>query len=534
MFVSNKKKYLSKFRLKYKAYSKLKNQNNLGLWRDLKEKFLINPPLDKTSKFSRLIFGSSFEFAELIIHQYCVDRFLSNWLGGQILENIADHSNLINTPLPNKWIEILTENKFRLNKLSCNIKFFIVIILSLIVNIKFIFKVFYNSLNYKRLIFNNSVHFVNLKYNNLPPNTIKNNYDLISWYIQSNAFINGITNIYHDVYEKKPFKYNDINIASSNLPIGTCNNKYQLFKFIIWSIKSIFFTIFDLLRGNFWHALILGEAAKNKIIELTEIENLSIAYYFPYSSACYRPMWTYAANTKGIGIVSYFYSTFEQPKVNYNNSSQKFEFYLYNWPITLVWNERQLNLIQDNCKYKVNASIVGPIWTIDSNEILNKNNLFTIVIFDTQIHKKYYHFGVSTLSDYYEYNINVNLRFLKDIIEIAEMYNINIIHKTKRDIGNRSLNSYERLLKKIKIKSNYIQYDSSVSPLKLIQIADVVISSPFTSTAIIAKTLNKPSFFYDPVIWVQKNDLASHGIPIIHGFNDLKENILKILENNHN
>jgi polysaccharide biosynthesis PFTS motif protein len=532
MLFNNRKKKLSNFRLRYKGYSILKEQNNLGLWRELKEQFLYNSPLNKSQKFSKLIFGSTYESADLIIHQFCVDRFLPNWLGGQILENLSNHSSLINTPLPNKWSHLLIHNKFRVNKIICKIKFFIVILLALIGNIKIILKIIYNSLIKKSIIYNNSVHFVNLELNNLPPNLTNKNYDLISWYMESKAFINNINYIYHDVYEKVPFIYNSIQIKYNNLPTYSINNKHNIFKFIIWAVNSILISIIDLIRGNWCHALILGEAAKNKVIELKEKQDLSIAYYFHYSSACYRPMWTYTASNKGIDILNYFYSTFEQPSLNTNPINQKFQFYLYNWPKSLLWDERQLNLLQDNCKFKINEHIVGPIWMVDAIDTVPKNKKFTIVVFDTQIHRKYYHFGTSTLSDYYENNLNVNLKFLKDILLLADFYNINIMHKTKRNIGKRSLKSYVSLLNKLNSKSNYKQIDSSISPLKLIENADMVISAPFTSTALYAKLKNKPSFFYDPSGWIIKNDLASHGVPIINNFADLKIKISVILNKN--
>jgi polysaccharide biosynthesis PFTS motif protein len=457
---------------------------------------------------------------------------LPNWLGGQILENLSNHSSLINTPLPNKWFNILIENKFKINKIACNIKFYIIIIFTFIANLKLILKIIHKSLTNKSNIINNSVHFINLKSNNLPPNLTNKNYDLISWYIESKAFIKGIKYIYHDVYDSNPLIYNSINIQSNELPIITIKNRSKIFTFTLWAIQSFIIALFDLLRGNWWHALILGEAAKNKVVELTDKHNLSIAYYFPYSSECYRPMWTYTAFTKGVDIISFFYSTFEQPTSKYSNSNQKFEFYLYNWPKSLLWDENQLSLLQKNTKFKINEFIVGPVWTVDSKETLKKYRSFTIVVFDTQIHKKYYHFGVSTLADYYEKNPNVNLNFLKDIVLIADMFDINVIHKTKRNIGYRTLNSYDSLLKKLNKKLNYQQYDSSISPLKLIENANIVISSPFTSTALFAKNLNKPSFFYDPSSWVQKNDSASHDIPIIHGFNELKQQISEIYEKN--
>jgi polysaccharide biosynthesis PFTS motif protein len=43
---------------------------------------------------------------------------------------------------------------------------------------------------------------------------------------------------------------------------------------------------------------------------------------------------------------------------------------------------------------------------------------------------------------------------------------------------------------------------------------------PFTSTAIIAKELGKPSIFYDASASIEKNE--SHGIPVLKNKEELK------------
>ena len=52
---------------------------------------------------------------------------------------------------------------------------------------------------------------------------------------------------------------------------------------------------------------------------------------------------------------------------------------------------------------------------------------------------------------------------------------------------------------------------------------------PFTSTALIAKHLGKPSIYYDPRDLLHKNDIASHGIRIISDLDILKKWVSNIL-----
>ena len=50
-----------KFRLRLNGFDILKNEKNLGLWRNLKEQFLIFSPLEKGKiTFYKYIFGSSY------------------------------------------------------------------------------------------------------------------------------------------------------------------------------------------------------------------------------------------------------------------------------------------------------------------------------------------------------------------------------------------------------------------------------------------------------------------------------------------
>jgi hypothetical protein len=46
---------------------------------------------------------------------------------------------------------------------------------------------------------------------------------------------------------------------------------------------------------------------------------------------------------------------------------------------------------------------------------------------------------------------------------------------------------------------------------------------PFTSTALVARNLGKPSYYYDPSGIIQKDDRAAHGIPVISGFAELQK-----------
>jgi polysaccharide biosynthesis PFTS motif protein len=523
-----KRKKVLKFKSKLKGFSLLKDQNKLGLWRDLKEQFLIKSPIKIKSCFSKFIFGSSFDHAEIIIHQYCVDVFLPNWLGGEILANVFNASDSkITKPLPLSWIKILEKENFILNKLRIRINFILFIIRKFAQNIRLIFSLIYRSIKLKpegRIFQKNSVYFFGLNPKNFPPNLkFEYNFDIISWYLGSTIFKSETKTIYHNVIEKEDIFYKNIEIKYHQLPFTYVDGKSSNFKFIFWSILAIILAGIELLIGKWHHALILGEAAENKIVELKNLEELSKEYYFHFSGEFYRPMWTYGATQKGIEIVSYFYSTFEVPLNNERESNQKFEFYLYNWPISLVWDEAHSRLLKANSKFVINEKVVGPIFMNDSIGVIDKSSSFTIALFDIQRQKKSFQFGVSTLFEYHEHNENVHISFINDVLECAQNLNMIVHHKIKRQISSITLKTYLNNLNKIKFETNYITIDPEISAIKLIDSADLIISSPFTSTALYGRMRNKPSYYYDPTNWIQKNDPASHGIPIISGIEELSQ-----------
>jgi len=69
----------------------------------------------------------------------------------------------------------------------------------------------------------------------------------------------------------------------------------------------------------------------------------------------------------------------------------------------------------------------------------------------------------------------------------------------------------------------FFTIDPGISAFRIIEKADVVISMPFTSTALSARHMGIPSICYDPSFLVSPNDPASHDIQIIQGHEALAD-----------
>ena len=57
---------------------------------------------------------------------------------------------------------------------------------------------------------------------------------------------------------------------------------------------------------------------------------------------------------------------------------------------------------------------------------------------------------------------------------------------------------------------------------------EVVLSMPFTSTAVIADYYGKDSIYYDPSRKIQKDDRAAHNLTVINGKIELKNYLYNI------
>jgi polysaccharide biosynthesis PFTS motif protein len=508
----------------FRGFQFLAKHQRLSLWREIKGEFLKTSPVNNVT-YSKYIFGkSSLPYANLIIHQYSADKLLSNWLNNKILRYFSTNKPIA-FPLPDIWQTLLGKFDFKVSK-SSTILFCGVILINFIKSILFgltlVFKLKNNDLVLDKN--KNYVHFLNLTSNNIPKSTlIENNFDLISWYVLN---INNNANILHDVKNVYyPCEYMNSSLAYSSNPCLNLNGFTNRLYFVLWLFRAVFISITDLIFGKWHHAFILSEAIKAKVIRLNT--NLANDYLIAYSGQSYTPMWIYDLNERGIKTSCYFYATFEQP--SFNHKWLNSDFLLYSWPNSYFWDESQFSKIINSTRYVKSGDVVGPIWFSDNGESVSNYDKPYIVIFDIPPHRKFFHFGTSTLTDYAEYNNDLYSNFLNDILFCAEQLDILVVHKVKRDIGVRAVKSYTALLKKLSTNKYYKSASPDISPIKLIDKSLGVVSIPFTSTANYGRDRGKPSIFYDPVSWINKNDPAAHDIPIVTGKKNLQEWLINTL-----
>ena len=86
---------------------------------------------------------------------------------------------------------------------------------------------------------------------------------------------------------------------------------HQWVSFLGWSIVSTCRAVWNLLHGDWWDAVMLGEETKAMVVHLADQEDLAVEYLFSHQHflSGYRPLWTYEAERCGCKITLYFYST---------------------------------------------------------------------------------------------------------------------------------------------------------------------------------------------------------------------------------
>jgi polysaccharide biosynthesis PFTS motif protein len=371
--------------------------------------------------------------------------------------------------------------------------------------------------------FENFVYFVGLTKNNTPQALDnEHSYDIMSWYCQCSHRVQKINALCHDVKGLHPCTVAGIPVLSMPLGIPSFAKLSTLMRYIGWSLIAISFCLIDLLRGRWWHALLLEEASLSKAVELQSPEVLARDYLFHNSNWTYRPLWTYEAAAKGSRITFYFYSTTSGDSFKRTNGVYPppyFGYLMMTWPHYLVWNNHQAKAIRGLVGQEVNVSVVGPIWFLAGSIKLPALSSKAIAVFDVQpVRDSFYQiFGI----DFDYYTPITAIQFLSDIEKTLARCGCQFILKRKRNIGRLTHPKYRHFIKKLAEQSDFISIDPEVSAVQLIKNCVAVISMPFTSTAILAKELGKPSVYYDPHGLIQKDDRGAHGIEILCGREEL-------------
>lgn len=508
-----------------RGYRFLKASGQLGRIAAIKEA-LTNTRLNQCEhRTSRLIFGAGLKDAELIIRQYLLSRACELNLNKALLYALGESGSEVVYPLPPEWRKVLGQHGFKVAEIRSALAWngyaalllaygLVRIILNLFGSIREIIRPQHISLG-------RYAYFDALTAGNLPqPCKDGRSHDIVTWYQQWPGRVRELDFLCHSVQGVATSAVDGIpvvSVPSAIVPLARINT---LVHFIWWCVAASTLAIFDLLRGRWWHALVLGEASFAAMIRMHEPNSLARDYLFHSSGWIYRPLWTYEAEKKGSRITFYFYHALCEdfkrpdgyPKIQYGWQAM-------NWPHYLVWDKYQADSIRRIVGESANISVVGPVWFHTSGKEVPVFPPKTIAVFDVQPMRdsRYQILGID-----FDYSTPKTAnQLLSDTYQALRECGGTLALKRKREIGRLAHPKYRHFIEQLDRLPNYITVDPNTAASRLIENCVAVISRPFTSTALIAMELGKPSVYYDPHGLIQKDDRSAHGIEVLCGPEEL-------------
>ena len=509
-----------------KGYSILKNKNDLDYLAHLSN--LLSKTIIE-SKFN--FFGIDKMHLKKCGMQFLVQHILGFNFNKSILIAIGNKDKLMRFGLPQSWLETLGKNKsLKAETLENKIKWVFTILKwyahgnIIIINtfLKGFFKITKNT-SRKNFIY----------FDDLTPKSVSNNFKndsktIIDWHLKNFNF--NKYDIYHDVKERNPIEKNDVLVRYSEFPFRCKISRLGWISFLFQSFFVSIKVFLGFLKGDFLHALLLKEYPLIYLSKKANKNDFALKYLFHNSTWLFRPLWTYQAEKNGSEVILYYYST-NISKLKFNKDYLKDNFKkLMTWNNYYVWDSYQKNYLNQYLP-EANFNIVGPIWFESSGKKLPNFDRKTkiVSIFDIQTYKEDF-FQTLGVSDRYLTTKNM-IKFQDDIFKVlSNINNIKVVLKRKRNIRKGFHDeSYLNHLTQIYNNEKFIQISPNYSATSLIENSFLSINYPVTSTALIAKSFNINSIYYDPTGKVDPKDRALSGIKLVSGINELNKYIKEII-----
>ena len=524
----------SRLRRIMRGYRFLKETDQLGLIAVVKDE-LTNTCFGRIGhSVSGFFFGAGAEKAELIVRQYLLTKIGGFGLNKALLYSLGANGSSVIYPMPRLWQKVVARCGFRVARMRCSLAWIGYIGIFCGYGMLSIAK--YLCVSLRGIIRSQSsalgryVYFVGLTAGNLPqPCRDGRSHDIITWYAHWEGKAEHLGVLCHGVANSKNCDVDGLPVVFNPHPLPPLDILDGLVRFAGWSFAAVLRSVLDLLRGRWWHAMLLAEFAKAAIVRFQISDKLARDYMFHNSSWIYRPLWTYEAEKKGSRILFYFYSTnCESFKRLKGYSIQTGGWQAMNWPIYLVWDEYQADFVRRAVGDVTNIKVVGPIWFQSSSVEIPELPADSIAVFDVQPLRSSQYQIMGAPEEYYVPKIAS--QFLSDIHTVTRECKSAMVYKRKRNIGRILHPKYENLVKILAKADNVFIVEPDISAIRVIEGCFAVISMPFTSTALLGRELGKPSVYYDPHGVAQKDDRAAHGVQVLCGKDELRDWLISSLE----
>lgn len=510
-----------------RGYRYLKQSGGIGRLNGLQHALTVTALESCHGRFSQLIFGAAIDNAELAIRQYLLVRVAIYRLNSAVLQALGKPGAGVVHYIPSDWRVIVREHGFEVSDFWSGLAWYGFVAIRFGKGLINLSQIAWSSAGQILRGSQNSlwsyVFFDAMAANNLPqPGIDGRSHDIFNWYEQWSGRVPEVDQLCHGISDAGPKLANKRAVLGMRWPVPPLASAACLARFLAWGMMATGLALFDLLRGRWWHALMLGDASTMELVRLQAQDKLGQEYLYTQSRSCYRPLYTYELGQRGGKITFYVYSTNSEPlKQPSVHQTQLYIWQAMNWPRYLVWNNYQAEFVRRMVGDTAAVSIVGPIWfstsAIEPPVLPDK----TIAVFDVQPVRMSFYRLMAQEVDYYVPSI-CN-QFLSDCVHSIRANGASMAFKRKRQLNSKYHHpQYVRFVEGMSRWDSVVTIDPDTSAYKVIGKCSAVISMPFTSTAHIARELGKPTCFYDPTGIIQRDDRAAHGIPIIIGLDELR------------
>ncbi len=466
----------------------------------------LNKFTNKNNPLDKYFFGNLIDESNLIVKQFFFHNFIyENKIYNRFLLYFFYSSSLSFFILPRFSLEIINQ-KIKLNFILSLILFKIYQIFKIFKSIFFFLLVIVKSLTKKKMILKNDVLFVNVVRKLLPSKD--HGFDMVSSILRNDEKDN--YKVHSDL------KYNDESITIKRLDIFHVNKLTNLIRFFSHFFVLLIISVLSLFNGKWYLSLLFEEALKKKIIDLTDKDYLPEKIYFNQTSFIYRPMWSYNKNQIKFETAMIMFG------LNiYKNNVNEIFFKLMNWPEYFLWSINHKNKLSQILDTPFKYKICDYIGFNDTKDFLKKE--IDVIIFDDEPFRNWYNTSYLKYEDHW--NEENCLNYLKDLIEVFSKKNLKIAIKLKKFNIKKTTKKYLKLINDNKF--NLIFIDPKYSSIEIVRKVKLVISFPFSSTALLAKKQNIDTIYYFP-LRLENKPLIDEDIKIIEGKKELLNYLDKI------
>ncbi len=515
----------AKLRRIIRGYRALKKNNQLDRISLLKQALTEQQLSVPKEHFSLYLMGAGYSAAEVVLRQYLLIRIAGLNLNKALLYALGKSDGKVIFPLPKEWRTTISKYGFKVSNIRSAILWHLYIFGAWLYGLLQITKIIifgFRSLIQQRKNPKPHVYFANLNSGNLPHGIYgQKSYDIVSWYLQWSGRAEFVEAVHHSVPNLPSKVIDGIDLVFQAQMLPALIGLKALARYSAWGVMACFIALMDYFRGRWWHVFLLNQSALSAQVRFLPKSTLACEYFFHNSGWIYRPLWTYDAEKVGSKITFYFYSTnCENFKTSETEASIPYGWKAMSWPRYLVWDDWQANFVKRSVGNGCEISVVGSIWfqsgMAEMQTIINPS----IAVFDITPRRKSRYIILGLENEFY--TPAVANPFLKQVSNAILQQKLLMNWKKKRSVGRIEHPFYRKMADRLG-KVNHVRLvDPDISAVVVIKKSTAVISMPFTSTALIAREMGKPSVYFDPTGLLQKDDQAAHGIPVLSNQTELE------------